>query len=66
MAKLKLNKRETAYVQRLKHFDGGACKDCGSTKRYSANGNCVSCALKDDRDRRVKLRKLRDATKVAP
>lgn len=25
------------------HYDGGACRKCGSTLRYCSNACCVSC-----------------------
>ena len=34
-------------------YHGGACKECGGTLRYIANGNCVPCKIKNNRERRL-------------
>lgn len=35
--------RDHAFKAGATHYEGGPCGKCTSTKRYTANGQCVAC-----------------------
>lgn len=53
---------ETARLQAAnagdKHYEGSACKACGSTLRYVTTGACVQCTKTKSMAHRLKVQAL--------
>lgn len=50
--------RQDAAVKGKPKYDGPECKVCGSTLRYTSNGNCVDCSAKHAAAYNKRMREL--------
>ena len=50
----------------LHHYTGAPCRKCGATLRYTATGNCVSCAKESVKTWRQKVLSTLRENKTKP
>lgn len=50
--------RTKAAREGRRFFTGKSCAGCGGRKRYTSNGQCVACALRQGKERHAKIQAL--------
>lgn len=58
--------RKIAVENGERTYDGGTCKKCGTTKRYTANAACVQCARGASRDLAKRITAAKNADHPQP
>jgi hypothetical protein len=62
--KLKTTRMEAARAGQSK-YEGGPCKNCSGTVRYTVSGNCVACQIEDSSARKRELQSILNAARAA-
>lgn len=60
---LKTTRLEAARAGHSK-YEGGPCKNCAGTVRYTVSGNCVQCQIEDSAARKRELQSILNAARA--